>query len=196
MRRSMLATFAGLGLALAVGATADAQTWDWKKHAGKTIRYLAHNFAPTKAIEKQLPRFEQETGIKVRLETFPDDPYRQKLRSEFTAGNSTVDLFQTLVPFDGLQFSSAGWYAPLEEFMRTVPPGYDWDDYEPSTTALLKIGGKQVGVPLHSETQLLMYNKELFQKAGVAGPPATYEEALAVAAKLNNPKDKLYGAVN
>jgi multiple sugar transport system substrate-binding protein len=197
MRRPPLTTLLALGLAVLLAPPVAAQQgWDWKKHAGKTVRYVATNFAPTKAIEKQLPRFEQETGIKVRLETLPDDPCRQKLRSEFTAGNSTVDLFHTLVPFDGLQFTSAGWYAPLEEYMRVVPPGYDWDDYEPSTTALLKVGGKTVGVPLHSETQLLMYNKELFQKAGIAGPPRTFEDALAVAAKLHGPDRKIYGAVN
>ena len=195
MRRLTLVLSIALASALVAGP-AGAQPWDWKKHAGKTVRYVATNFAPTKAIEKQLARFEQETGIKVRLETFPDDPYRQKLRSEFTAGNATVDLFQTLVPFDGLQFSAAGWYAPLEEFMRQVPPGYDWDDYEPSTMALLKIGGKQVGVPLHSETQVLMYNKELFAKAGLTAPPKTFDEVTAFAAKMHDPKNKFYGMVN
>jgi multiple sugar transport system substrate-binding protein len=185
-----------LVLMLGVVAPASAQTWDWKKYSGKTIRYVATNFQPTKAIEKQIPRFEQETGIKVNVETYPDDPYRQKLRSEFTAGNSTVDIFQTLVGFDALQFVAAGWYYPLDEFMKNVPPGYDWNDYGPSVMGLTRAGGKQVGIPLHSETQVMMYNKELFAKAGLTRPPRTFDEATAFAAKINDPQNKVYGIVN
>jgi multiple sugar transport system substrate-binding protein len=183
-------------LTLAVVAPASAQTWDWKKYSGKTIRYVATNFQPTKAIEKQIARFEQETGIKVKIETYPDDPFRQKLRSEFTAGNSTVDVFHTLVAFDALQFVAAGWYYPLDEFMKNVPPGYDWNDYDTSVMEMTRAGGKQVGIPLHAETQVLMYNKELFAKAGLTGPPQTFDEATAFAAKIHDPKNKIYGMVN
>jgi len=195
MKRWMVCLMVGV-LGVAIAMPAAAQTWNWKKYAGKTIRYVATNFQPTKAIEKQLPQFEQEAGIKVMVETYPDDPFRQKLRSEFTAGNSTVDVFHTLVSFDALQFVAAGWYTPLEEFMKNVPPGYDWNDYDASVLEITKAGGKQVGIPLHSETQVLMYNKELFAKAGLSGPPQTFDEALAFAAKINDPKNKFYGAVN
>jgi hypothetical protein len=65
MKRWMLHVMIGI-LGLAIAMPAAAQTWNWKKHAGKTIRYVATNFQPTKAIEKQIPQFEQETGISPR----------------------------------------------------------------------------------------------------------------------------------
>ncbi len=53
--------------------------------------------------------------------------------------------------------------------------------------------GKVYGVPKATNTIALFYNKDLFKKAGIANPPATWGELLDDARKLNDPANKVYG---
>jgi len=44
--------------------------------------------------------------------------------------------------------------------------------------------GKNYGLPFYISKTLLFYNKNLFKEAGLSGPPATFDELLAYAAKM------------
>jgi len=57
----------------------------------------------TTFIEKKLPEFEQKTGIKVNMEVFPEDQFRDKLTIELNAG-AKIDGFMTMPGQEGLYY--------------------------------------------------------------------------------------------
>jgi multiple sugar transport system substrate-binding protein len=49
------------------------------------------------------------------------------------------------------------------------------------------------GLPLDTNTQVLLWNKDIFEAAGISAPPATMEEFAAVACQLTDAAKKQYG---
>jgi len=52
---------------------AGTEGFSWKKFEGETIRFLALKFYYTNIIKEKLPEFEALTGMKVKLEDYPED---------------------------------------------------------------------------------------------------------------------------
>jgi multiple sugar transport system substrate-binding protein len=52
--------------------------------------------------------------------------------------------------------------------------------------------GKLYYLPLHSGCVALYWNTDLFKKAGIPGPPKTWDEFVAVAKKVTNPETKVF----
>ena len=63
-------------------------------------------------------------------------------------------------------------------------PGFSAASYLPAPLAQGKYNGTLYGLPDFISTVLLAYRKDLLQQAGI-NPPATLEDVLAAAAKLN-----------
>ena len=63
----------------------------------------------------------------------------------------------------------------------------------PGPLATNKFNGHYYGLPQDTNTQVLLYNKEMFDKAGISAPPATMEEFAADACKLSDKAKKTYG---
>ncbi|MEV4630287.1 sugar ABC transporter substrate-binding protein [Micromonospora sp. NPDC049523] len=57
-------------------------------------------------------------------------------------------------------------------------------DFAPGLTETLSVDGKTYAVPYRWATNALIYNKDLFDKAGIAGPPTTWAEFVEDAKKL------------
>lgn len=53
----------------------------------------------------------------------------------------------------------------------------------------------QIGVPIDSVPYGILYNKTLFQQAGISSPPHTWTQFVADAEKITNPKKGIYGTV-
>jgi hypothetical protein len=84
--------FALAALAAAVlPGPARAQGFNWKRYAGTEIRVFGPIIPQLDRIKASLPQFEQLTGIKVTLETFPDAQLRQKTLIEATADRRTYE---------------------------------------------------------------------------------------------------------
>jgi multiple sugar transport system substrate-binding protein len=50
-----------------------------------------------------------------------------------------------------------------------------------------------VGIPLYNVPDAMAYNTKLFKQAGIAHPPATWNEFIADAQKINDPSKGIYG---
>lgn len=57
-------------------------------------------------------------------------------------------------------------------------------DYVPSTLDAIRIDGRLWGIPTEVSTFMLIYNKRLFEKAGIAAPPRTWNELVADASLI------------
>ena len=51
---------------------------DWKQLQGTEIRFLMNKHPFTTSIQPKVAEFEKMTGIKVNLEVFPEDQFRNK----------------------------------------------------------------------------------------------------------------------
>ena len=74
-------------------------------------------------------------------------------------------------------------------------PGYNWNDFFPASQQIVAPGGKVIGFPALIDNLSVIYNKKLFAAAGVPAPSPnwTWDQFRAVAKKLTNPAQHIYG---
>ena len=181
-------------------AQAGAQKFDWQGQKGTTIRAMFSKGALGQTIESLLPDFEKLTGIKVQYESFPEDQFRQKVLLELGAGTGGLDVFWTFAAQEGLKFAHAGWYEPLDAYLknpRLTDPGYDLADISKVAFQGNLIEGKLIALPLHQNSSMLYYRKDLFEKHKIK-VPQTFQELEEAARRLHNVEDggqKMVGIV-
>jgi multiple sugar transport system substrate-binding protein len=103
---------------LAVATPGQAAQFNWRQAQGSEIRFLALRAWFTDHWKANLPEFEKLTGIKVIIEDYPEDPFRQKLAVEMSAKSKSVDVFNTGTMREGRQFVASGWYGDLTPLLN------------------------------------------------------------------------------
>jgi multiple sugar transport system substrate-binding protein len=171
-RRSLLLALSALGLLPAAGpARADAA----KPYAGQEITVL---LPPWGTLPKDMTdRFHADTGISVTIQTLGWDEIHAKILTSMVAGTAPADVTEVDWSWVG-QFGAAGWYLPLE---GRLPPAMI-QDVAPST--IFRYDGKLIGMPYSNDFRVLILNKELLAKAGIAAAPTTMDDLLADAKAL------------
>jgi multiple sugar transport system substrate-binding protein len=189
MRRKMgYVVLAALLCTGMVSATALAAV-DWKQLQGTEIRLLMNKHPFTTFIEPKVSEFEKMTGIKVVMEVFPEDQYRNKRTIELNAGGK-LDGYMIMPGQDDLYYWKAGWLQPMDAYIadpKLTETEWDPKDFFSSFTKASTVDGKQIGVVINAETSLLSYRKDLFQKLKVK-VPATMKD-LEQVAKFFHGKD-------
>ncbi|MGH7155530.1 MAG: ABC transporter substrate-binding protein, partial [Acetobacteraceae bacterium] len=182
--------------AAAVAHASRAAGFDWKRYSGTQLRFMVSVHPWTQWAQTMLPALERDTGIKLRWEILYEDQLRQKLPLTLRADPGAVDGFFTLPSWDAAAFSRAGWYAPLDSFIKSDLTAPDWDitDFFPNILKIQQYGGVQVGIPITIEVQTLFYNKSMLTKKQLA-PPATLDALMTTAKALNDPKNDVSGIV-
>ena len=181
-RRHLLAT-AG---ALAAPRALRAQTKPEK------LVYIGENQGGWKRVlmEEVAPEFEKQTGIKVEFTMLPVDAWRARLKAEFGAQSSGVDIAQWSVQM-------AGWISPHvldhNEVVAKIAardPDFDWGDFLGGSKVAASYDGKLSGIPYRITTGIMVYQKELLAKAGYAEMPGTFAEFEKAALAVNTPPDR------
>lgn len=151
--------------------------------------------AAEKAIEGLAKEFEK-AHPNVTIDLSPGasstDGLLQKLSAGF-AGNQYPDM----------SYAFGSWAGQLEGTGRTLDisadvkkPGVNWDEFTAAARGTAQpSGSKIIGFPAVVDNIGLLYNKTLFDKAGLAYPTAdwTWDDFRAAAKKLTNPADHIYG---
>ncbi|MEV0234236.1 extracellular solute-binding protein [Nonomuraea sp. NPDC050786] len=125
--------------------------------------------------------FTKKTGIKVKLVGVAEDQFSQTMTAAAAAGD-LPDVIGAL-PLAAVRELEAN------DLLDTETPGkvadqLGRDSFSPRALELDSSGGKLLAVPSDGWAQLILYRKDLFEKAGLQ-PPDTYERLEAAAAKLN-----------
>lgn len=118
----------------------------------------------------------ENPNVKFEIEALQDEPFKQKFKA-YAASNSVPDMFTTWGGPAYLQaFAKAGYLAELNKD--------DYKDYGFFKGSLenFSMGGKLYGLPRNTDLRVIIYNKGLFDKAGVK-VPTTIDE-LKEAAKI------------
>jgi multiple sugar transport system substrate-binding protein len=119
------------------------------------------------------------------------DGVLQKTVAGFTAGNYPDMAYQF-----GSSASQLVRQPKLVDLTKTVKKSdFGWDDFYPSERVAATVGDKVVGVPALVDNLAVVYNKKMFQDAGVPLPTATWswDDFRSAAAKLTDPATKTYG---
>ncbi|MER8633441.1 sugar ABC transporter substrate-binding protein [Mesorhizobium opportunistum] len=117
-------------------------------------------------------------GITVKFEVVPWDVLLQKLTTDITAGtNADLSIIGTRWLIDFVQQDVA---EPLDGYIK---PEFK-DRFIDTFLSPSIMNGKTYGLPIAASARAMYYNKELFEKAGIAKPPATWTELQEDARKI------------
>lgn len=187
-RRATAAAAAGvLGLSLIAGCSSDepgtSSSADGDGGSTEAIKVWIQEDLPDRvaATKKITEAFTTKTGIAVEVVPVAEDQFNQVLTSSAAAG----DLPDVIGGLSLPQVRSMSG----NDLLDTDTIGEIVDKLDPKTFSenaikLTADGDTQLAVPSESWTQLLIYRKDLFDKAGLQ-PPTTYDAILAAAEKLN-----------
>jgi multiple sugar transport system substrate-binding protein len=131
--------------------------------------------------------------IDVELIPSSQGEYEAKLYVLHVSGNPP-DIFSSVGMAGLADFVHNGLVFPLDDWV--VREKVLFRDFLPGSLDALRIDGRLYGVPAGGVPSLMYYNRRLFDKAGVAYPPATWEtdewnwsDMLSTAQKLTLDQD-------
>ncbi len=123
-------------------------------------------------------------------------------------GNSDYALQKVLTAIRGgsypdISYLYGSWAANIARSPTAVDltgmikddPSIHWNDFWPAERKAVTVGGKIIGVPALVDNLSLVYNKKLFDQAGLAYPTAswTWDDFRNAARKLTHPSAKQFG---
>ena len=121
MKRGMVVVAVAVLLCVGMASATAFAAVDWKQSQGTEIRFLMNKHPFTTYIEPKVADFEKLTGIKVVIEAFPEDQYRNKRTIELNAGGK-VDGYMIMPGQDDLHYWKAGWLQPLDAYIKDPKP--------------------------------------------------------------------------
>ncbi|HEY6706512.1 MAG TPA: extracellular solute-binding protein, partial [Actinomycetota bacterium] len=135
------------------------------------------------ATQKIAAAFEQKTGIKVKVVAIAEDQLATQVQSA-SAGGTLPDVMGALSL--GFVHNLAADDLVDQDATNQVIENLGRDTFSERALSLVQADGKPVAVPSDSWTQLLVYRKDLFKKAGL-DTPDTFDKILNAATKLKQP---------
>ncbi len=111
-------------------------------------------------------------GLKIETESYPDQPFQEKMRIYATAKQLPDVIKWWGLPALYRPFVDAGYLAELD--MKD----YEALDFIPGSLEANVVNGKLYGLPVTTDFWVMYYNKRLLKEAGIA-VPQTWEEIVA-----------------
>ena len=144
-------------------------------------------------MKKFVKDFEEEyPTITVELQNVPAERSREKLLTQVAGGNPPDAAYVDLSVVE--DFGTRGALVNLDSYIAQSDV-IDTNDYVPAFDVGSKVGESYYGLPFDGESTGLFYRTDLFEQAGLDGPPATWEEFEAAAQALTDPANKQYGFI-
>ena len=144
-------------------------------------------------MKKLAKEFQEEyPNITIEFENVPAESAAQVLTTRI-AGNNAPDVAYVNAS-DTADYASRGAAVDLTSYIErseVVNP----DDYVDAFSNFVTYEDKLWGLPMGGETTGLFYRTDLFEKAGIEKPPATWEEFEETAAALTDKEAGQYGYV-
>src|SRR5215207_2313514 len=156
---------------------------------GTTISVLVPSFQAIGDgfMRDQAAAFGEETGIQVDMQFLPFEKAMDRQTTLVAAKSGEVDVF-------GTHYAQIGKFGEGMVPLNDLAAGADVkaDDYVSNAFDYFSVDGKLLAIPFTFDLRTLFYRTDLFEAAGIENPPATWEEFIDVATKVNAPPD-VYG---
>ncbi|WP_306191326.1 sugar ABC transporter substrate-binding protein [Streptomyces sp. MK5] len=199
MRSIRAAAVGAVTLSLALAASAcggGSSTGGGSNDSPKTLTYWASNQGASievdkKVLQPELDKFEKQYGIKVKLEVVPWSDLLNRILTATTSGqgpdvlnigntwSASLQATGALLPWDAKNFAKIGG---RDRFVDSALGSTGVQGQDPAA------------VPLYSMAYALYYNKKIFADAGIAKPPATWDELVADGKKIQAKGKQVLGA--
>ncbi|MFJ9940057.1 ABC transporter substrate-binding protein [Streptomyces erythrochromogenes] len=176
---SLLATATGCGGGSADGAGSDSAPGEltyWASNQGADIA------ADQAALGPELKKFEERTGIKVKLEVIPWSDLLNRILAATASGqgpdvlnigntwSASLQATGALLPWNAENFEAIGG---RDRFVESAIGSAGAAGQDPAA------------VPLYSMAYALYYNKKMFREAGIEKPPATWDELVETGRRIS-----------
>ncbi|MBP2308566.1 extracellular solute-binding protein [Azospirillum melinis] len=121
--------------------------------------------------------------------TLEENVLRQRVTTDIAAKGGQYDIL-TIGTYEVPIWTKQKWLMPLTK----LGANYDVEDLLPSIRSGLTTDGTLYAAPFYGESSMVMYRKDLFEKAGLTMPEApTWAFVSDAARKLTDKKAEVYG---
>jgi len=153
------------------------------------------------SLEKALPEFEKETGIKVSLQPLAYDALHAKIIASFVGRTKGIDV----VTVDQMwlsQYAENRWITALTPYIERDKEAVRMDEFVPETIyTMSEWRGDIYTLPIGTYGQFVMYRTDLLEKTGLQPPPTepakwwTWDQYMDYVRKLDALGEEIYGTV-
>jgi len=121
--------------------------------------------------------------------TLEENVLRQKVTTDIATKSGQYDIL-TIGTYEIPIWAKKGWLVPLDD----LGADYDIDDLLPAIRSGLSLDGKLYAAPFYGESSMIMYRKDLFDKAGIKMPESpTWDFVADAARKVTVNSSETYG---
>jgi multiple sugar transport system substrate-binding protein len=152
-----------------------------KDNDEKIIKFWAMG-SEAEYVTKLVPEFErQNPGIKIKVQQIPWTAAQEKLVTAFASDNTpdACQLGNTWVP----QFAALKAIVPLDDFIASSNQ-IKKEKYFDGIWETNVIDNKVYGIAWYTDTRLMFYRKDVFEKAGYKEPPKNWAELYDLCKKI------------
>ncbi|KRF29095.1 sugar ABC transporter substrate-binding protein [Phycicoccus sp. Soil802] len=150
-----------------------------------TLNLATVNNGQMKDMEKLKGEYETaHPGTKINFQVMEEGDLRAAVTADVASKAGQYDIV-TIGAYETPQWGANGWLVDLTGPLKS-DAAYDVDDLLAPVREAISNDGKQYAVPFYGESSILMYNKEILDKASVtlsANP--TWQQVADAAKKVN-----------
>ncbi len=140
-------------------------------------------------MQKLTPHFEKaHPDIKLKWVTLEEGTLRSRVTTDIATKGGQFDVM-TIGMYETPIWGKKGWLKELK-----FDAAYDVGDLLPAVRDGLSVDGKLYAAPFYGESSMLMYRKDLADKAGIKfSERPTWDQVRDAAAKMHDPANGVYG---
>jgi len=121
--------------------------------------------------------------------TLEENALREKVTTDIATKAGQFDVL-TIGTYEVPIWAKKGWLVALDN----LGADYDVDDLLPAIRSGLSMDGKLYAAPFYGESSMIMYRKDLFEKAGLTMPESpTWDFVAEAAKKITDKSTETYG---
>ncbi len=153
----------------------------------ETVKILAQPRDGLTLLEEYSDEFEELSGAGFQIDYLNEGDRRAKSQADASIiGKYNVYYIDEA---NLALFASSGWIAPL---LDHYPAEYDYSDFDPGRQQTATYDGTVYFAPIQGGGDLLIYRKDLLEKAGLE-VPTTLEEFKTAVKTMHDPDNGIYG---
>jgi sorbitol/mannitol transport system substrate-binding protein len=126
------------------------------------------------------PAFTKATGIDLNWVVLEENTLRQNVTTDIATNGGQYDVM-TIGTYEAPIWAKQDWLVPLDGL--SADAAYDVNDILPAIRGGLSLDGKLYAAPFYGESSMVMYRKDLMEKAGLTMPDAPTWEFIGQAAR-------------
>jgi raffinose/stachyose/melibiose transport system substrate-binding protein len=140
-----------------------------------TLHFMLNSPENTDAYNAMAAQYHTEfPNVTIEMDILQND-YQTVLTTKLNSGN-VPDLFMTSAYSDNTTYKDYIYDITNESFVKSI---------DPALLSSVSVDGKVTGYPFLVQAHSFIYNKDLFEQAGITTLPKTLDEYKAVCEKLN-----------